>query len=127
MKIDGKSAPINLEAKRLQKSEAKSAKIEKAEVAKGDSVDTRLSSALQNVLKGISDSGLSAGEVHSNVSEKTVERLLNESPVQAVRPKLSNEALLALTNKVADSMLADPHKALEAFSEIKGARVAELL
>lgn len=130
MKIENRPQLVNLDAvknqkKEADKSEAKSA-IASAEARPADTVDTRLSQALHDVLKGIEDSGLTAGVVHSHVSSKAAERLLNESPVQAVRPQLPAEMILAMADKVAAQMLANPQAATKAFGEISGARVVEL-
>ncbi len=127
MKIDGRSSIANLDQIRSQKKEdAKSVKAGAPKVLV-DKIDTKLSQALDGVLKGISETGLSAGEVHGNITPRAVEKLLDQSPVEAVRPRLPEGNLLALADRVAAQMLQNPEKAVAAFGDLNSIRASELL
>jgi len=127
MKIENKPTLVSIDSKRISKKDVKSESSADVDSTKADSVNTKLTTALNNVLKGIEASGLTAADVHSNVSEKVAVQLLNDSPVQAVRPKVSNQALLAIADRVSFQMLQEPQKAVGAFSDLKASRVSELL
>jgi len=128
MKIDGRGTGYSPIIEKVQSE--KSAKVENLKQDSNlpsDSVDTRLSSALRSVLEGISQTGLNAGDVHSNISSKSVARLLDESPVSEVKKTRSPSELLSLADQLGQMMAADPQKALQAFGTLKADRVAELL
>ncbi len=128
MKIDGRGTGLSPVIDKAQAE--KSAKVENLKQEGKlpvDSVNTRLSSALRSVLEGISQSGLSAGDVHSNVSAKSVARLLDESPVSEVKQVRSPAELLSMADQVSQMMSFDPQAAVQAFGSIKADRVAELL
>jgi len=128
MKIDGRGTGYSPIIEKVQSE--KSAKVENLKQDSNlpsDSVDTRLSSALRLVLEGISQTGLNAGDVHSNISSKSVARLLDESPVSEVKKTRSPSELLSLADQLGQMMAADPQNALQAFGTLKADRVAELL
>lgn len=129
MKIESRNSTIQLDAVRAAKQkEVKQAEEAKgAKVGSGDSVNTQLSQALSNVLEGISESGLSAGEIHSNVSPQVVDHLLSEAPIAVSKPQIPADILLAFTDKVASMMVQDPQASLKAFSAIDPNRALELI
>jgi hypothetical protein len=90
-------------------------------------VDAKVSVTLEHTLDLISDAGLTAGEVHSNVDSARVTGLLKSMDVEAKRPKLDMEALMKLADKVSEDIQNNPEKAREAFNEIDPSRVADLL
>jgi hypothetical protein len=128
MKIDGRGTGLSPIIEKTQAE--KSTKVENLKQEGKlpvDSVDTRLSSALRSVLDGISQTGLNAGDVHSNVSSKSVARLLDESPVSEVKKVRSPAELLSMADQLSQMMSADPQRAVQAFGAIKADRVTELL
>jgi hypothetical protein len=110
----------------------KNEKIEKSESpvtsTKGDSVDAKLSAALNFITSAISDSGLTAGQIHSNVDESRLENVLeNLERVEAKRPQYDSQRILELSDRVVQAMANDSSGALAAFKTPDVARVADLL
>lgn len=92
-----------------------------------DTRDIELSRRLRETIEAIGESGLSAGDFHSGLDETRVHGLLHSLEFEARRPRLADEELLALADRVQADLLAKPEQAGNAFKEISGARVAELL
>jgi hypothetical protein len=133
MKIqNGSGGVISLDLKKMKGTEkadtsnevktSKSSRADRAAV-----VDAKVSVTLEHTLDLISDAGLTAGEVHSNVDSARVTGLLKSMDVEAKRPKLDMEALMKLADKVSEDIQNNPEKAREAFNEIDPSRVADLL
>jgi len=128
MKIQGGSngnRPIDF-------TQIKNDKIEKSNPAasptKGDSVDAQLSAALNFITNAISDSGLTAGQIHSQVDESRLENVLhNLERVEAKRPQYDTQRILELSDRVVAAMASDSPGALAAFKTPDAARVADLL
>lgn len=129
MKIDSRSANLTPleQIRNKKKEEASVSAASAAEVRRGDRIDIPLSSALQDAIAGIESSGISAGEMHSHLKLPQVERLLSDSPVEALRPKLPEANLLALADHIADQMRRNPQAAIRAFGDLNPVRAVELL
>jgi hypothetical protein len=112
-----------------QKADLKKQVEEKKEASSSASalVDTRLSQSLQTVVEQIQSSPLSAGDVHSKVKADRVAQLLNDSPVNAVRPQVPAELLLQLADKVSLQMQKSPEAAVAAFKDLQAPRVLDLI
>jgi len=93
-----------------------------------ESVDAKLSAALSFLTTAISESGLTAGQIHSQVDESRLENVLKSlDRVEAKRPQYDSERILQLSNRVAQAIEADSQGALAAFKTPNAARVADLL
>ena len=130
MKIQNDRGVISLDVNRkLEKNEKiKSGAAESAqEKTKSDSVDTRVSQALSQALDQITRSGLSIGEVHSEVDEQKIAGLLNSFEVDSKRARMSDQDLEKMAEKVSAEIKSNPQAASRAFKSINADRVAELV
>lgn len=128
MKIQnsGSSKPIELSQIKAQK-EAQSAKASDKSRS-GDQVSTKLASALRDVTDAIENSGLSAGELHSNVNESRAMGLLESfDRVEEKAAPVEADKALQFAADLAEKMLANPQAAADAFSAPSRNRVEELL
>ncbi len=127
MKVDNRGViPISTarsSAKKVQ--EANSSK--SLESTNSDRVSSRLSKALDSAVKGIESSGLSAGQVHSEVDEARAQGLLKSIDVQEKRPQMNTEDLLKLADKVVSDSQKNPQQAAAAFNHPDSGRVADLV
>ncbi|MBN8555569.1 MAG: hypothetical protein J0L93_09005 [Deltaproteobacteria bacterium] len=130
MKIQNNRGVVSIDAKLNadRNAKVKSGAADSAqEKTKSDSVDTRVSQALSQALEQISQSGLSAGDVHSEVDEKKIAGLLNSFEVDSKRSRMSDQDLEKMADKVSTEMKANPQAASRAFKSIEADRVAELV
>lgn len=133
MKIqNGSGSLVPLDLTRMKGTEraeiANSKKVKEGSQAKAsDTVRTEVSRRLKDTLDLISEAGLTAGEVHSNVDESRVMGLLKSMDVEAQRPKLDVESLMNLADKVSEDMQNNPEQAQEAFNPLDPSRIADLL
>jgi hypothetical protein len=95
--------------------------------SQNDQVDSRLSNALNSALEGISQSGITAGQVHSQMNEVVAAGLLRSSQVDSQTPRMSDEELLKMADKVVKDSQAAASQALGAFNELDPNRVAQLV
>ncbi len=128
MKIQGGNngnRPVDFNAIKSDKNEKPSST---SSSAKGDSVDAKLSAAINFITNAISDSGLTAGQIHSNVDEARLENVLNSlERVEAKRPQYDSQRILELSDRVASAIGSDTTAALAAFKTPDVARVADLI
>lgn len=126
MKIENNRGAIPIQFKSFKKQEA--VDISKTQNNSApDQVATKLSQTLRDVVTGISESGLTAGEVHSNVDETRAAGLLYSMDVDAKRPRLDDDQIVALADKVAKDIESSPKQAVAAFQELDASRVADLV
>lgn len=128
MKIQnsGSSKPIELNQVKAQK-EAQSTKAAHSSRS-GDQVSAKLSTALRDVTEAIQNSGLTAGELHSNVNESRAMGLLDSfDRVEEKAAPVEADKALQFANDLAEKMIAEPQAAANAFSNISRNRVEELL
>ncbi|MDB5038209.1 MAG: hypothetical protein JWQ35_1737 [Bacteriovoracaceae bacterium] len=92
-----------------------------------DQVDSKLSNALNGAVDGITSSGLTAGQVHSQVDEVKASGLLKSSSVDSSQPRLSDSDLLKKADQVAKDSKSSPSQAIAAFNNLDANRVAQLI
>lgn len=129
MKVQGgnSSGPIDINQAKANKAKDQ-ASVEAKVSAQKDLVDTKLSQTLDNLTKAIADSGLTAGELHSHVDEDRLNRVLESiDRVDAKQPRLSDDQLLALSDRLVENMTQNPQKAASVFGSLNPSRVADLL
>lgn len=128
MKIQNSSSskPIELSQVKAQK-EAQSAKATQSSRS-GDQVSAKLSTTLRDVTEAIQNSGITAGELHSNINESRAMGLLDSfDRVEEKAIPVEADKALQFANDLAEQMLAEPQAAANAFSNISRNRVEELL
>ena len=101
-------------------------KASKTQEESGVLVDAKLSQTLRDTVDAIARSGMSPGDVHSDVQDSAL-GLLHSMEVEAKRPRLSDEDLLGLADRVSAQMKAAPKAALAAFSKPDSDRVSDLV
>lgn len=131
MKIEGggSGAPIDLNKVKAQKeNELKEAAAKKADNAQFK-VDAKLSQTLSSITSAIEESGLTAGELHSNVDEGRALGLLEsfDRVGESKQPRLEDDQILDIADKLSSAMLESPEKALDSFKQPSRGRVEELL
>lgn len=133
MKIDSRSV-VPLDTKRLQTDKkAKSAEsAQKANTAVQPEKarprnDEEIAKALQDTVQDIQESGISAGDVHSRVDESRISGFLKSIDIQGKQPRMSDDEVLKLADKVAEATEANPADASAAFNAPDATRVAELV
>lgn len=127
MKIQGGNGagPVDL-AQVKAKKEAEASK-ESKKVA-NDSVDAKLSKTLSSLTEQIANSGLTAGELHSNIDEDRLQKVLDSiDRVDGKQPRVSDDQLLEIADRIADRILAEPQRAVAAYGSVNASRAAELL
>lgn len=128
MKVNGGGPHLPVDAAKASKAND----VQKEEIkSKGtkvvDSVDARLSKALKAVEEEIYSTGLTAGEVHSNVDEKRIVNLLKSMEnVEAKGPSLGDEDIMAMVDSLSVKLQEDPEQALKSHHRLDGSRVLEL-
>jgi hypothetical protein len=123
MKIEGRGGVIPFE--KPKSVEKKSAAKESREPT--PKAEDKISTALRNAIDGIEKSGLTGGEVHSNVDEQRAAGLLRSIDVEAKQPRMSDKDLLKLADSVSEKMTQDPQRAVNAFKDFDAKRVADLV
>lgn len=130
MKIQGGGSgkPVDFNQARVDKNSASEVKKLGASDEVTDSVDTKLAATLNAVTQAISESGLTAGQLHSFVDEKRLDSVLKSlDRVEGKRPEIDPAHLKELSEKIASKMESNPQAALQAFKPLDPSRVAELL
>lgn len=123
----GGSTPIDLHRmkglEKISKSDASSS----AKSVRSDRVSAQVSQTLRDTVEKIESLGLTAGEIHSNVDASRAQGLLRSMEVEAKRPKVNNDDLLMMADRVSALMAENPSQASDAFKDIDPTRVADLL
>lgn len=135
MKIqNGSSSIVSIDLKKMKGTEkvvtdesTKAARSTGETTVSRSSIDVKVSQTLRDTLDMISEAGLSAGEVHSNVNESRVMGLLKSMDVEAKRPQLDAEMLLKLADKLSEDMQNNPTQAKNVFKDLDPKRVADLI
>lgn len=126
----GSIVPIDLRkmkgTEKVASSDAKKT-VEATRSNRSVAIDTKVSQTLHDTLNMISEAGLTAGAVHSNVDESRVAGLLKSMDVEAKRPNLDAEALMKLADKVSEDIQNNPEQAADAFNPLDPSRIADLL
>lgn len=125
MKIENRGV-IPIETARTALKKAKATQASQTNESKKDLVDSKLSQALQDTVKGIQERQMTPAEVHSDVDEVRASGLLKSMDVEGSKQRLSDEELLKLADKVASDSQANPDQAMGAFNEFKSERVSSL-
>lgn len=127
MKVDNRS-PISIDVGRAKSKESKAAGETKSQ-AKGlvSNKPEDVQKALDRAVSDIESSGLTAGEVHSSVDETRLTGFLKSIDVQAKQPRLSDDELLKMADKVSTATRENPAQASSAFNTPDASRVAELV
>lgn len=130
MKIQGgnSSGPIDFNAVKNKKEKEAASQSSETLSASSDSVDAKLSQTLTELTKAIEESGLTPAQLHSGIDEKRLERLFESfDRVSGKQPQLPEEQLLAMSDRLRESLQNNPQKALSAFRDLDPVRVSDLL
>lgn len=130
MKIQGggPNNPIDLQKvknqKEISKNEAAASK-----AASGDQVSAKLSQTLQSITEQIQNSGLSIGEIHSNVNEDRAMALLGsfDRIGEGKQPRLPDAEILNMADKLSEFLSGNPAEASQAFNVPDRSRVEDLI
>jgi hypothetical protein len=131
MKIHGggPGTPVDLQKVKAQKEgEAKAIK-DQQQSSSSDVVDAKLSQTLNSITDAIQTSGITAAELHSNIDEERAATLLEsfELVAQSKQPRLEDDQILEMADRVSGLMDDSADAALKAFGSVNRARVEELL
>jgi len=128
MKISGDQKILEISKLKAQVKLAKS-EIEAKKDFPSDSVNMRLSQSLQQVTQEIQDSGLTAGQIHSNVEPGRAAALLEsfDRLGEGRQPRLPDVEIFEMLDRVEQQMREAGPESLQLHSEISRQRAEELL
>lgn len=129
MKVSGKGPQVPIDFVQASNSLKNRSEVSGSEKsAAGDKVDARLSQVLSSITAAIAESGLTAGQLHSEVDENRLQHILDSfDRVEAKRPEVDWEKVLQLADSLQEEMVSDPEAAIAAFKKPNPERVADLL
>jgi hypothetical protein len=127
MKISGKgpNTPVDFTQAKVERSKTENSN---SPAASSDRVSAKLSQVLSSITDAIAESGLTAGQLHSNVDEARLNSILDSlDRIEAKRPEVDMAKLLQMTDRVSSQMLSRPEDAVAAFKKPDPSRVSELI
>ncbi len=128
MKIDRPaSPPVDFQKRMEQRKQAAPKEVADTDKQQKSSSPAEVDRVLNKVVKDIEKSGLSASEMHSSVDEAKVNGFLRSIDAESRQPRMSDDAVLALADKVAKTQQADAQAAAATFNPLDPERVAELV
>jgi hypothetical protein len=128
MKIDQNRNVIPFEpVKTTEKKSTEAPPRAQVDTRNQDQVDSKLTNALNGAVDAIKNSGLSPAEVHSRVDDVSAQGLLRASSVDSSQPRLTNDELLKMADKVVADSQRNASQAYNAFNQPDSNRVSQLL